>query len=329
VRLSRRDFARAAIGAALGAAAGLGAVPLPQAGTGKSPVVVARSDRLKRIDDDIDEATARRFLDGALMRLTGAPAAQSAWRRLFSPNETVGIKLSCLPGRKLSSSRGLVAAIVSGLRDAGVATDRIIVWERTNRELDNAGFRVSRSGLRVIGTDGEEGGGYAEELEFSGSIGTCFSRIIERVDSLVNVPVLKDHDVTGVSIGMKNFYGAIHNPNKYHGQHGDPFIADLCRHRFIRGKLRLTVVDASRVQVQNGPAYYPKYAVDQGALLAGLDPVAVDFCAWTMLEALRRQAGLPSLAEAGREPTYIATAARMGLGEGRDDRIERIALEAG
>ena len=326
--LTRREFSRTVIGTAVGTVLGLGDGRFAESspGSGKSMVIAARSEKLMRIADDIGEETARAFLDGALIRLTGQPQADQAWKSLFSPAETVGIKLSCLPGRKLSSSRGLVAAVVSGLRQAGIDPGRIVVWERSNRELEKAGFSISRSGLRVIGTDDLEGGGYSAELEFSGSVGACFSRIIEEVDALINIPVLKDHDVTGVSIGMKSFYGAIHNPNKYHGQRGDPFVADLCRHRFIRGRLRLTVVDATRVQIQNGPAYYPKYAVDHGALLIGRDPVAVDSCGWTIIETLRRERGLPTLKDAGREPTYIRSAATAGLGRCRDDQIDLVAL---
>ena len=326
--LTRREFSRTVIGTVAGTVLGLGDVRFAESGPGPgtSTVISARSAKLMRVDDDIGEEAVRGFLDEALIRLTGLPRADLAWKSLFSPAETVGVKLSCLPGRKLSSSRGVVAAVVSGLKRAGIDPVRIVVWERSDRELEKAGFPISRSGLRVIGTDDLEGGGYSESLKFSGSVGTCFSRIIEEVDALINIPVLKDHDVTGVSIGMKSFYGAIHNPNKYHGQRGDPFIADLCRHRFIRDKLRLTVVDASRVQIQNGPAYYPKYAAEYGALLVGRDPVAVDRCGWTIIETLRRRGGLPSLAEAGREPTYIRSAATAGLGECRDDRIDLVAL---
>ena len=100
------------------------------------------------------------------------------------------------------------------------------------------------------------------EIESSGRIGSCFSRIVaEQVDALICVPVLKDHSLAGVSLGMKNYYGAIHNPNKYHDDHCDPFIVDVVSHRFIRSKWRLTVCDATRAQCHAGQD--PLHVADQ------------------------------------------------------------------
>ena len=39
--------------------------------------------------------------------------------------------------------------------------------------------------------------------------------------------VVKDHDLAGVSAGLKNWYGVIHNPNKYHDSCCDPYVADV------------------------------------------------------------------------------------------------------
>jgi len=271
-------------------------------------------------------AAARDFLDRSLQSLTGMPDRAAAWGALFAPHEVVGLKLSCLPGRMLSSSPGLVAAIVEGLLAAGIEKKNIIIWERSSRELENAGYEISRSGLKIMGSDELPDRGYGARLAVAGSVGTVFSRIMEDIDALISVPVLKDHDLAGVSLAMKNMYGAIFNPNKFHGNRCDPFVADLCSHPLVRGKLRLAVCDASRVQFHNGPAFFPQYAREFGGLLVSRDPVALDFCGWGIVDSLRREAGLPSLAAAGREPSYIRTAARLGLGRAGEDRIQRFIL---
>jgi uncharacterized protein (DUF362 family) len=326
MKISRRCFSKTLLvsGAALTAAC----LPswLPAAETNKSLVAHAVSPRLKRENHDMAKAAAQDYLDRSLLAITGKNDAAAAWRSLFAPAENVGIKVSCLPGRQLSSSLGLVAAIVDGLLAAGLAKKNIIIWERTSRELEKAGFSISRAGLKIMGSDELPGGGYSEQLEFSGSVGTFFSRIMENIDALINVPVLKDHDLAGLSGAMKNMYGAIYNPNKFHANHCDPFVAELCNHPLIKGKLRLVVCDASRVQVHNGPAFYPAYAREYGGLLVSRDPVALDFAGWKIIDSLRREKGLPALAEAGREPAYIQTAARLGLGQADDRLMQTVNL---
>jgi len=261
-----------------------------------------------------------------MLIITGKNNVTAAWRSLFAPAENVGIKVSCLPGRPLSSSLGLVTAIVDGLLAAGLAKKNIIIWERTSRELEKAGFQISRNGLKIMGSDELPGGGYSDHIEFSGSMGTFFSRIMENIDALINVPVLKDHDLAGLSGAMKNMYGAIYNPNKFHANHCDPFVAELCNHSLIKGKLRLVVCDASRVQVHNGPAFYPSYAREYGGLLVSRDPVAIDFAGLGIINSLRREMGLPTLADAGREPAYIQTAARLGLGQAVERLIRKVSI---
>jgi uncharacterized protein (DUF362 family) len=324
--LSRRRFAGVLLGA--GAAMVASRLPLGAGAPDEAQSLVAQavSPRLRRVNNDVPADAAREFLDRALMAITGRSERAAAWGSLFAPGETVGIKLSCLPGRMLSSSPGLTAAIVEGLLAAGLSRKNIIVWERSSRELESAGYGIARSGLRTLGTDELPGGGYGERLEEAGRVDTIFSRILDEVDALVSVPVLKDHDLAGVSIAMKNMYGAIFNPNKFHADHCDPFVADLCGHPLIRGKLRLSVCDASRVQAHNGPAYSPRYAREYGGLLVSRDPVALDLSGWTIIDSLRREMGLPSLAEAGREPAYILTAGRRGLGRADQRLIRRIEL---
>lgn len=61
-------------------------------------------------------------------------------------------------------------------------------------------------GIQCFGTDELPGGGYEAEPQLSGSVGTCFSKIISRLcTAIINVPVLKDHDLAGISVAMKNF----------------------------------------------------------------------------------------------------------------------------
>lgn len=323
MRLNRRRFVKTMALSATGTIlSGFSPGISPAPPESNSTVFQACSPRLKRKNNDIDTIAAGRVINQALMAIAGKSSPENAWKQLFPSHQKVGIKLSCLPGKNLSSSPGLVSAIVDGLLLAGLKKNNIYIWERTNGELERAGFKLSRRGPNVFGTDDLFGGGYAERIEFSGSVGTCFSRIMEMVDVLISVPVLKDHDIAGVSIGLKNFYGAIYNPNKFHGNRCDPFVADLCNHPLIKNKLRLTVCDASRVQVHNGPAFYPRYAYESGSILVSTDPVALDYIGWQIIEEKRAKLNLKSLKDLGREPTYIQRAGKLKLGNARLKNIE-------
>jgi uncharacterized protein (DUF362 family) len=125
-----------------------------------------------------------------------------------------------------------------------------------------------------------------------------------------------------VSIGMKNWYGAIHNPNKHHEDGCAPFIPHLAAYPSIRDRLRLTVIDATTAQCHGGPAPNPRWRWNYGGVLMSTDPVAIDAVGRRLIEERREEVNLPSLAEEKREPVWIAAAARLGLGEADLRKIE-------
>jgi uncharacterized protein (DUF362 family) len=275
----------------------------------------------------VNASEIAKLLNESVVAATGKADTRAAWKNLFSPQDVVGIKVNGLAGRGLSSHPELVAAIVDGLASAGVPKDKIIVWDRTEHDVMAAGFALAGiNGARVLATD-SPGIGYETEIEFSGEVGSCFSRIISRMcTAIINVPVLKDHDLAGVSLGMKNFYGAIHNPNKYHDNNCDPYVADLCAHPFIVKKLRLVVCDGLKAQYHGGPALRPQWAWPAGTLIVGRDPVAVDRVGLEIIERKRKEAGMKPLKVAGREPKYIWTAAKRGLGTADIDKIAKVVV---
>ncbi|MHC4063609.1 MAG: DUF362 domain-containing protein [Planctomycetota bacterium] len=290
-------------------------------------MVIARDEVLLKGRLDEHRDLLGRMLDAAVQRLTDGSDAATAWRALFRPDDRVGIKVNTLG---LSTQPVVVEAIVAGLRQAGLPAKNIIIWDRFDVELAKAGFKLNKSAQSVQcrGTDTERvGSGYQREIESSGRIGSCFSRIVaEEVNALICVPVLKDHNLAGASLGMKNFYGAIHNPNKYHDHNCDPYVPDVVSHRFIAPKWRLTVCDGTRAQYHAGPARHPGYAWPFGGMIVSNDVVAADAVAADLLEAKRRAEGLKPLADEKRPPKHIATAAARGLGVADLSRIERIEV---
>ncbi len=318
-----RRWTRRELGMLVGAAA---SAHVP--GSAQSAAATVRPGRVgvARLSADnqggLDPTRADAAVAEVLIRATGADTAAAAVRLLFRPSDVVGIKLNCLGGRRLSPRPELVAGLVRGLVEGGVSQRRIILFERSSRELERAGFAVRRSGDGPLcyGTDND----YDRLPSESGAIGSCFARLVSTTcTALISFGVVKDHDLAGVSAGLKNWYGVIHNPNKYHDNQCDPYVADVVRHPFIRDKLRLTVLDGVTAQCHGGPAYRPDGVFDLGRVAASTDPVAADLWAWRVIDAERQRCGLPTLKAAGRPPRFIATAARYGLGVAADDdRVE-------
>jgi len=318
-RLTRRELALM-----LGAGALAGTTRRVESTPVVLPGVVGVAEGSARHGRPLSREQAARAVAGALAAAVGAESGMKAAASLFAPSDTVGIKVNCLAGKALSPRVELVDALVDLLAGAGVDRRKIIVFERSSRELEKAGFTIHRRGppYRCIGTDND----YERLPSTSGAIGSCFARIVStECTALVSFGVVKDHDLAGVSAGMKNWYGVIHNPNKYHQNGCDPYIADVARHPFIRDKLRLTVLDGVIAQYHGGPAYRPGATFELGLVAASTDPVAADLWAWQMIEAERKRRGMPTLEEAGRPVRFLATAAEEGLGVDDPDRLKVVS----
>ena len=332
--VSRRDFLRtlALAGVSISSLAGCAiesSVPETGAAPSKlaeySTVVIIRSDRLSKPD----RVMIKRMLDAAVPQALGVESAVTAWRMLFKPNDTVGIKVNCIASM-VSSHPQLAWAIADSLIAADVPADQIIIWDREDRELVSAGYTINMDGPGVKCYGTKPGIGYGRELVVSGSVGSRLSKIISRqCTAIVNVPVLKDHNIAGLSLSLKNYFGAIENPNKFHSSNCDPYVADLNMAPQIREKSKLIICDTITVLYEGGPTdCKPRYMWHYNGLIIGTDPVAVDQIGLMLLEEKRVSEGLPPLAAVGRPAKYIATAADPDhcLGEREPEKIRVIEM---
>ncbi|MBP7868220.1 MAG: DUF362 domain-containing protein [Acidobacteria bacterium] len=332
MKSDRRDFLRAlALGAGVGpvflkrhAFVGTNAYGdkvLP--GAAATRVVVAR-DPGYTPETGLPDAC----LDAGLKALMEADSPAEAWKKLFRPDDVVGIKVNALGGRNLSPSWRLIQAVVKGLVSAGVAENRIIVWDRTSRELRRAGYPLADgdTGVRVRGTDALEHQ-YEDETVTSGAVSTNLACMLTRhCTAMVNVGVLKHHDLSGVSVFLKNYYGVISNPFRYHADHCSPFIPQVYSVPIIREKTRLHLADAPVGQYGAGPAYNAAFTWPFGGVILARDPVAGDRVGADLIERVRAEKGEKPLKDAGQPPVYIDEAGRMGLGESDLAKIRVIPL---
>ena len=278
---------------------------------------------------ELSQLKVAEMIRRGLKILTGSPNADDGFGQIFARNDRVGIKISTIGGRKISSRPEVSLTLADLLVKSGLHERNIIIWDRTNRELKEAGYRLSSSsnGLKVFGTD-MDGAGYETELVSHLNIGSLFSTIQTNfVTASISLAILKDHGLAGVTAGMKNYFGSIHNPNKYHDSHCNPFVAELFDTALIKRKHKLSILDGLVVQYHRGPSFHPQWAESCGVLVFSRDPVAADSVGWRMIEKLRAKKGLPSLQEDGREPAYLLTAEKMGLGRAGIDQIQIIEDE--
>jgi uncharacterized protein (DUF362 family) len=102
------------------------------------------------------------------------------------------------------------------------------------------------------------------------------SKIVEKVDFIINVPVLKDHVEGGITFSMKNMYGVVNNPGALHGvkpnDKCNPYIPAL--YTYVKNKVKLIIGDALVGSHTNGPMSVPSFKPCQ--IIAGTDPVAID-----------------------------------------------------
>ncbi|MBC7264050.1 MAG: DUF362 domain-containing protein [Chloroflexi bacterium] len=135
---------------------------------------------------------------------------------------------------------------------------------------------------------------------------------ILKADALINVPIAKDHSLARLALGMKNLMGTILNRPAMHTNLGQR-LADLTS----RIRPALTVVDAVRILVANGPTGGSLNDVRKlDTVIASTDIVATDSYAATLF---------------GLQPddlAYVRAGTAMGLG--RSDlgnlKIEEIAV---
>lgn len=304
----------------------------------------------------VDAPVVRRMVDNLVCRVTGKPDAASAWRSLVSPKDVVGIKVSTT-GRALSGTNPEVAAaIAAGLRAAGVPKKNIIVWDRNIEDLTAAGYRADSADYTLRAIDPQ--GGYDPHTQVSAPVlgkliwgdrkfgntdgfrfadmlssgeqlssQSFYSKILTgEVTKIINVPSLTDSYFTGVNGAMANLtLGNLDNWRRFTKapDHGDPYIAEIYADPIVREKVVLTLLDGLVLQYAGGPFPNPNFAIDNLALFASRDPVAIDATAMRLVNEARAAARLPSVKDLSG---HIESAHALGLGEFAESRIDLVRV---
>jgi uncharacterized protein (DUF362 family) len=327
---SRRDFLVGAGSSALAA----GAAHLLGEPRAHAVATVTRGHVVQIVDGRLTaaknnrpvEAIAKQMLARAIVELTGKKKPEDAWAALFSAKDTVGIKINCLGHPFMSTTPEVVNAVIAGLRSAGVVDDKIVVFDHFGGQMRWSRFPL-RDAAGAVRYVHNKQWGFESAWRSLPAGKTKLSQVLLKVDKVVSVPVIKDHDLAGVTCALKNMaFGCIVNPGAHHKNGCDPGIANIYNLPEVKDRVRLIVLDGAYMQYDGGPKHNAAARVPLSSLYLTTDPVALDKLAWEKIDELRVAKRLRPLHKARRNPTHIATAA--GLGLGTDDRAKIKVLKA-
>lgn len=123
--------------------------------------------------------------------------------------------------------------------------------------------------------------------------------VIVEADKVINIPIAKHHSLSTLSLGMKNWYGLLGGNRKALHQNIHKSIADLAA--FIHPTL--TIVDAYRILIKNGPQGGNINDVKMmNTVIVSTDPIAADAFASTLFDKKPDEIG------------YIVEGHKRGLG---------------
>jgi uncharacterized protein (DUF362 family) len=280
--ITRRDFLKVSATTTLGAAL---ATPSAWLAASKAPdgtvVAVARGTDYEPL------------LVAALEKNGGAPClARRGERVVLKPTAA----WNRAPHLAANTNPFVVQALARLCLDAGART--VTIFDRTSFRADLcysisgltgalAQFRPPQVRLITL---------TAADFVPAGESGTRLCRHALEADRFINVPQAKHHAFRGVALGAANLLGAVSG--------GAPLNDDFLVWSLRRLKPSLTVLDATRLLVRNGPAGGAPSDVEYRKTLAmSRDPLAVDAF------------GCGLLGRDWREFNYLRLGAEAGLGE--------------
>lgn len=188
------------------------------------------------------------------------------------------------PERAANTNPDLVGAIVKDCVNAGASV--VYVFDHT---CDNWEMAYKNSGIEtaVKNAGGKMVPGNFErnyrDVSIPGAKRLTGAKVHEQIldaDVFINVPVLKHHGSTSVTIAMKNLMGIVWDRRFWHRNDLHQCIADFCLFR----KPDLNIVDGYLVMTQNGPKGTSTSDLTMmKSLLISSDIVAVDAASTLLL----------------------------------------------
>jgi uncharacterized protein (DUF362 family) len=295
--ISRREALQrvGAAGLVLGGSAALGRLVWDQGGLGvyrSQRGIQTRDFRLRDKDGSRpDLAIARRGGDPETLTRAAIDAI-GGMGRFVSRGDVVTIKPNIgwdrTPVHAANTNPQVVATLVKLAFDAGAK--HVIVTDASCNEPNRC---FQRSGIWKAAYDAQADvvlpvDHRFRDMRMGGEVldeWPIFRPVVD-ANVVINVPVAKHHNLAKFTAAMKNWYGLLGGRRNRLHQNIDSSIADLAT--FLQPTL--TVIDATRVLMRNGPqGGNIADAKDMNTVIASLDQVAADAFACELIGQHRDQ----------------------------------------
>jgi len=302
--------------------------------------------------DHVSQSAVNTMVENGLKELTGHSIWSDIWTALFSKvngsgyqaDQKIAIKVNFNNAESCADSDTVidalpqpVNALIAGLKQAGVQEQDIWIYDATRRIPDRFRTKLLYSGVVLYGGEVCTGVNKAQfntanpaaKVTFHPPSGVSVAdewvtEVVMNATYLINMPLIKDHGMPGVTLGFKNHFGTIQNPyglhpnisisdSRYRSDY-NPMV-DMYRHSSIGAKTILTVGDGLYGALGNTnvtPKTWTTFGNDYpNSLFFSTDPVAID-C--VMMDILHAEPGYHPYEDTGKVDDYLKLASAAGLG---------------
>jgi uncharacterized protein (DUF362 family) len=328
---------------------------------GKYPgrVVMVKDDK-SIVDNKFNQSEIDKMVSEGMIKLTGEKDINKAWLKLVKPGEVIGLKVNPIGGAQLSTSLEIVTAVIAQLTVAGIPKKDIVIWDRREFELHEAGFTEDKfPGIKITGTErkdkdgsfyNKEGKLYSEEMidkewyywaDVEGKYDaetmpymvnegkySYFTKICTKeVDKIINMPIMKNAGAS-ITMCMKNLgYGVITNTGRLHKDLWSETTAEVCAFPPVRDKVVLNIADGIKGCYNGGPGVDPKFVTEYKTVLIGTDPVAVDRVGYDIIYKKRVEEKIQKEeSPKGRKFLELAEKLKLGVADLSKITIETVNL---
>jgi len=248
-----------------------------------------------------------------ITELTGKATAREAWLTFVSTQDTVGLMVFSKPGPNSGTRPSVVAAVANSLIAAGLPAQQIIIWDKEEPVLREAGFfqLAEQLGVRVAASSkaGWDQTNFYDtplignlvfgDLEFEktgegiGRKSFVSKLVTQQMTKIINITPLLNHTTAGVCGNLYNLaMGSVDNSHRFEGDPGRlaQAVPEICALPVLGDRVVLNITDALICQYEGGQRGLLHYSTVLNQLRFSRDPVALDMLSIKELDRQRRLA---------------------------------------
>ncbi len=293
-------------------------------------------------------AVVREMIQHGLTNVTKTLTESNAWRSLVNTQDVIGIKVFTEPGPNSGTRVGVASAVVEGLLAAGIAPNRIIVWDKRLVDLRLAGYGklATQFGVRLAASSDA---GWDEDAFYENSIlGTLVwgdfefgrkgdaigrnsfvSRLVSReITRLINITPMMNHNQAGVAGTLYSLaLGSVDNVRRFESdaERLATAVPEIYALPQMSDKVVLNIVDGLVCQYEGEERSLLHYSTSLNQLRFSKDPVALDALSIQELERQRELAKTPKL-KPNLDLYANAELLELGVADAKKIRVVHVKL---